>query len=273
MKNSYLATGFANVDSCDDAAIFVSCLNFLASLPYFQWYKAETYRHLNLQPGLSVLDVGCGLGDDACRISELVSPGGQVTGVDASLSMVTQAQNRTQQLSEKLTFEVADARRLQFQTGCFDRCRIDRVLQHIADPETAIKELYRVLKPGGLAVGYDNDWGSFSLSSEDLPITRKVQDRWCYSFTNPWIGRHLSVFFRRAGFEDIAIYPSVSLISDFETADKVYNIRKTIERLLSLSQITPKEADKWIDELSRQTSDGTFRAALTAYLIVGRKPE
>lgn len=270
MKNDYLASGFADVDKGDDG-VFSACLELLDSLPYFQWYKAETYRLLDLKPGLSVLDAGCGLGDDCSRICERVSPDGRVVGVDSSRSMVARARERWGERHGELTFDVADARKLRFPTGSFDRCRIDRTLQHVADPQAAVDELHRTLKPGGLALAYDNDWGTFSISSENVPITRKVQDQWCYSFTNPWIGRHLGGVFKRAGFENVSVHPWLSVLSDFDTADKVYDIGKTLERLVSASRLARREADQWIDELRRQTLEGVFQATLTAHIVVGRK--
>lgn len=270
MENDYLATGFADVDRGDEGT-FSGCLQLLDSLPYFQWYKAETYRYLDLKPGLSVLDAGCGLGDDCSRICVRVSPHGRVTGVDASAVMVNAACHRWAGQHENLTFEIGDARRLPFPAASFDRARIDRSLQHIVDPEAAVRELHRVLKPGGLAVAYDNDWGTFSVSSENIQITRKVQDEWCYSFTNPWIGRHLALLFRKAGFENISVHPSVSVISDFETADRVYDLRKTLERLISTAQLSREEADEWVNELRQQTTNCTFQVSLTAYIVVGWK--
>jgi ubiquinone/menaquinone biosynthesis C-methylase UbiE len=270
MKDDYLASGFARVDDSGNVGAFTQCLSLLDSLPYFRWYKAETYHHLRLAPGLSVLDVGCGLGDDASRMSQLIAPGGRVVGVDSSVAMITEARQRFGD-GENLAFEVGDAQQLPFDAGSFDRVRIDRTLQHIIEPEAAVRELYRVLKPEGLAVAYDNDWGSFSISSENVSITRQIQDEWCYSITNPWIGRHLNLFFGRAGFSDIAVHASVSQIIDFLTADKVYPLKKTVERLLESKRLARKDADKWLAEMDCQTKSAAFRAALTAYLVVGRK--
>lgn len=272
MKDDYLASGFARVDDSGNVDAFIACLSLLDSLPYFRWYKAETYRHLSLEPGLTVLDVGCGLGDDACRMYELIAPNGRIFGVDYSAAMIAEARRRAHH-NKNLSFEVGNAKQLPFEAGTFDRVRIDRTLQHIAEPEIAVTELWRVLKPGGLAVAYDNDWGSFSISSEKLDITRQIQDEWCYSFTNPWIGRHLNLFFLKAGFVDVAVQASVSQVLDFDTADRVYPLKRTVARLVQSAKLSRDDADEWVAELEHQTSAGAFRAALTAYFVVGRKQQ
>ena len=90
--------------------------------------------------------------------------------------------------------------------------------------------------------------------------------------TNPWIGRHLPLFFIRTGFVDVSVHPSVSLMTDFETADQTYNIRKTVDRLVAASELTEEAGREWIAELVDQTREGSFQCALTAYLVRGKCP-
>jgi len=271
MKDEYLASGFADVDRSGDARFYSSCLSLLDSLPYFKWYKQESYKRLRLSPGLSVLDLGCGIGDDAFRIAARIAPGGRVVGVDASAGLIAQALARQCSLAGAVSFALADARRLPFPDQTFDRVRIDRTLQHIAGPQKVVDEMFRVLKPGGLAVAYDNDWGSYSLSSTDPTMTRLVEDEWRYSLTNPWIGRHLRLFFLRSGFTAVTVMPSVSVISDFDTADRVYDITRTVDRLAASSKVSEEARDSWLAGLREQSAEGGFQCALTAYLACGSK--
>jgi hypothetical protein len=63
----------------------------------------------------------------------------------------------------------------------------------------------------------------------------------------------------------------VSVISDFDTADKIYNLTQTAERAVAAKQISEIEASAWLVELRAATQCGFFAAALTAYIVVGRK--
>jgi hypothetical protein len=99
-----------------------------------------------------------------------------------------------------------------------------------------------------------------------------LEDAWCDSFANGWIGRELRGFFSEAGLLNVTIYPSVSLISDFETADKVYNLRQTVQRAITAGEISQAAGDAWLNELQARARCGCFAAALTAYTAVGRKP-
>lgn len=88
---------------------------------------------LGANPGRRILEVDCGLGDDAAALAKRVAPGGSVVAIDGSQAMVDAARERHGDLAG-LSFDVADAARLPCSDASFDACRIDRVLQHIDDP-------------------------------------------------------------------------------------------------------------------------------------------
>ena len=270
MSDEYLATGFADVDGAENTDAYSGCLSLLASLPYFKEYKRRTYELLELAPGECVLDAGCGLGDDVFRMAELV-PSGLVVGVDSSTRLIEQAKSDERSATLAVEFQVGDLRQLPFDDGTFTRCRIDRVLQHVPEPHVAISELVRVLKPRGILLAYDNDWGTFSITSQDKRVTRLLENAWCDSFANSWIGRELRRYFTEAALADLRIYPSVSLLSDFDTADKVYNLTQTVNRAIAARHISESEASDWLDELRGRARSGSFAAAVTAYTVVGRK--
>jgi ubiquinone/menaquinone biosynthesis C-methylase UbiE len=271
MRDEYLAKGFADVDNAENTDSYSECLSLLDSLPYFKEYKRKTYELLELGPLERVLDAGCGIGDDVFRMAELLVPGGFVVGVDSSTKLIEKARSDERNAAQPVEFFAGDLRQLPFSDQTFTRCRIDRVLQHVSEPQGAISELVRVLKPGGILLAYDNDWGTFSITSQNKRGTRLLENAWCDSFANGWIGRQLPRYFSEVGLVDITIHPSVSLISDFETADKVYNLTQTAQRAITARQISEIEASTWLTELRSRARSGSFAVALTAYTVVGRK--
>jgi len=269
--DEYLSTGFADVDHADDSDAYCSCLALIDSLPYFKDCKRAGYDLLRLGPGMTVLDAGCGLGDDAFRIANLVMPGGMVAALDSSAVMIGKA--RLSDLAARLPveFQAADVRALPFADGSFSRCRIDRVLQHVPRPEEAVSELARVLEPGGLLLAYDNDWGTFTVASQDRATTRALETFWCDSFTNGWIGRDLGELLLCCGLTGVEIYPSTCIIRDFDTADRVYNLRETVRRAAEKGIISPDRGRLWLEELLDRWVSGSFLAAHTAYTVVAGK--
>jgi len=222
---------------------------------------------------MTVLDAGCGLGDDAFRMAKLVIPGGRVVALDSSIVMIEKA--RLSGLAARLPveFQAGDVRTLPFPDCSFSRCRIDRVLQHVPRPEEAVSELMRVLEPGGLLLAYDNDWETFTVGSADRETARSLETFWRDSFTNSRIGRELAELLVSTGLSDVEIYPSTCLIKDFDTADKVYNLRETARRAAAEGIVSSDRARLWLEELLDRMVRGSFLAAHTAYTVVAGKKQ
>src|SRR5947209_7552047 len=91
------------------------------------------------------------------QIAALVAPQGKVIGVDYSAEMIDEARARIADTQLPVEFVRGDAVALDFADASFDRCRCDRVLIHVTDPGTAVREMARVTRPGGLVVVSDID--------------------------------------------------------------------------------------------------------------------
>jgi SAM-dependent methyltransferase len=270
VTDEYLATGFRDVDGRGDPAAYRDCLRFIGSLPYYREVKGRSYDLLRLAPGLAVLDVGSGVGDDAFRMARRVMPGGLVVGIDASERMVEEARSRAPE-GFNVRFEKADARTLPFDNATFDRVRIDRTLQHIPRPEAVLGEMVRVLKPGGLLLAYDNDWETFSIMGADGDATKIIENLWRNSFANPRMGRDLEGCVAVQGLADIECYQSVSVITDFATTDKIYNLTESARRAVDTMLLTPERADRWLQGLRSSSLSGEFRCTLTACTVVAKR--
>ncbi|PKN18202.1 MAG: class I SAM-dependent methyltransferase [Deltaproteobacteria bacterium HGW-Deltaproteobacteria-6] len=271
MSKEYLSTGFTDVDHAKDKHAYFDCLTLLDSLPYYKEYKTKSYDLLDLRPGMTVLEAGCGLGDDAFRMAERINPGGKVVGLDTSNAMLEKARSRALMTQLPVEFLLGDVKALPFPDNSFARCRIDRVLQHIPQPQDAVAELIRVLEPNGLLLAYDNDWETFSITSTDHEIARTIEHLWRDSFANTAIGRHLRGYFISGGVSNVSIHPGTSVITDFTTADKVYNLKETVHKAVEDGYISISQGRAWIEELMDRTRQGSFVATLTAYTVVGRK--
>jgi len=99
--------------------------------------------------GLRVLEIGCGVGTDGLQFARA---GATYTGVDLTEAAVDLARKNFESAGMPGQFRVSDAERLDFTDESFDIVYSHGVLHHTPDIEAAVREIHRVLKPGGQAI-------------------------------------------------------------------------------------------------------------------------
>src|SRR5439155_10935275 len=130
-----------------------------------RWRTAENsaaYLVPYLTPGMSLLDVGCGPGTITADLAARVAPG-RVTAVELTDGALDLA--RAEIASRRLAnvdFAVSDVHALDFPDATFDVVHAHQVLQHVADPVAALRELRRVCAPGGIVAARDSDYAAFT---------------------------------------------------------------------------------------------------------------
>lgn len=263
---SYLASGFRDVDESPEVRKFVSCLEFMDGLASFQSYKEEIVRRTGLDAGMSGLDVGCGVGFDVARMAALVGQEGRAVGVDPSVSLIEAATGNPFTSGANVAFVKGVGENLEFPAETFDVARVDRTLQHVADPERVIGEMHRVLRPGGRIACAEPDWGTFVVTSGDRATTRRVAETWCDGFRNGWIGRDLAPMLRRAGFTGVELTGHLLIADGFAAIDKVFDVVMTVNRLAGGA--TAESSHHWLTEL-RERPDAM--ASVTLFLATGVK--
>src|SRR4051812_24005498 len=100
--------------------------------------------------GMRVLDIACGTGEPAISIATLLNGTGEVIAADISPEPLRIGEARAQQRGlTNIRFQVADAHRLPFEDQQFDRVTSRLGVMFFADLSKALREIHRVLKPGG----------------------------------------------------------------------------------------------------------------------------
>jgi len=154
-----------------------------------------------LTPGQELLDVGCGPGTITADFAKRLSPG-RVLGLDTSADAV----NAARRDHPGVDFAAGDVYALEFDDASWDIVHAHQVLQHLADPGAALKEMLRVVRPGGIVAVRDSDYASFTWYPNDDRLVRWLALYHEIARANggePDAGRRLLSWAQQAGFSRI----------------------------------------------------------------------
>lgn len=123
--------------------------------------NSAAYLLPELREGMRVLDVGCGPGSITLDLAPRAGSAGQVIGIEVVEEPLEAARAAAAARGDTRTdFRLGDVYALDFADGEFDVVHAHQVLQHLADPVAALREMRRVTKPGGLVAVRDVDYGT-----------------------------------------------------------------------------------------------------------------
>ena len=263
---------FARVDASGvPARAFVDYLDAVAAVEGAKAYKRRSYELLRVRSGDRVIDVGCGVGDDARAIAERVGDHGRVVGIDLSENLVAEARTRSGSVRQ-VEFVAGDVHALRLSAASVDAARIDRTLQHVEDPQRAMDELVRVVRSGGRVVACEPDWDTLTIDSDDVEITRAVMRTIADDIRNPWIGRRLFAMFRARGLVELSVEGFIGVAFDYEFADAILGLGPGAAATREKGVITSDEAQRWLADLRARSAAATFFGSLSVFVVAGTKP-
>lgn len=166
-----------------------------------------------LEPGRSLLDVGCGPGTITVDLGRRLSPG-TVLGIDPASGVIDEARSQPD-IPANVRFEVADLHQVESQLGLgagrFDIVHAHQVLQHLSDPVGALRAMRRLCAPGGVVAVRDAEYASMLHYPADPELGRWLEAYHRVSRANggePDAGRRLLHWAHQAGFNEVS--PSAS---------------------------------------------------------------
>jgi SAM-dependent methyltransferase len=190
-----------------------------------RWRTARNsagYLLPQLRAGDRVLDIGCGPGTITADLAALVAPG-RVTALEITDTALGLA--RAEVASRGLTtvdFAIGDVHALEFADGSFDVVHAHQVLQHVGDPVTALREMRRVCRRGGIIAVRDSDYAGFTWFPQlpELAAWLALYQRVARgNGGEPDAGRRLLSWAHAAGLTDVTATASVWCFADARDRD------------------------------------------------------
>ena len=149
--------------------------------------------------GETILDIGCGNARDMIRILEA---GARIVGIDLSEGMIDQARRELQAAGHRdVRLDVGDATQMPFPDASFDKVLCSEVIEHIPDADAAVREIRRVLKPGGMLVISTPNRTSWYGFDRYILWARVLRRRWNHPFDNWRTMSELTSMLTRQGLE------------------------------------------------------------------------
>jgi demethylmenaquinone methyltransferase / 2-methoxy-6-polyprenyl-1,4-benzoquinol methylase len=136
----------------DRIASHYDAMNSVMTAGLHHRWRERTADRAGLHAGDTALDVCCGTGDLALELARRVGPEGSVVGCDFSEPMLDLAREKAAERGAPVRFEWADALELPYDSGRFDAATVGFGVRNLADLGRGLREMARVLRPGGRLV-------------------------------------------------------------------------------------------------------------------------
>jgi ubiquinone/menaquinone biosynthesis C-methylase UbiE len=260
------------VDGTDDPGFFVGFLDAsrVRALEFARKNPKIAFAHLALEPGMSVLDCGCGTGDMLAIIARQIAPG-EACGGDLSNTMLQEARQRSALAgATNLRFQPMDAQSLPFPDLRFDRVLATQLLVHVPDPRLALHEMCRVTTRHGLVAVADMDWDSLLVGCSDKELGRRFTRLFSDGVRNGLVVREYAGWLRAEGFANIQIIPQ-PMVFDSWTFVRDWILEPSLPHFVANGAMSDTEARALVDDLADRNADGHFFAASTMYTVMGQR--
>jgi SAM-dependent methyltransferase len=237
----------------------------------------------------TVLDVGCGVGHWGRILANVLPPTATITGIDNEPQWIEQARAKA---NSSFSYQIGDALQIPFADNSFDLVTCQTVLIHIGTPIEAIREMQRVVKPGGLIAVAEPNNRIGTLIANSLTESNEIDDTMRFArfqlicergkrnlgLGDNSVGDMTPGLFAEAGLNDIEVYLSdktSSLFPPYEGREQqtlLHHFRQMTENGISISDrrqsqryfIAGGGAESEFDPLWNKVmnNDGSFEAAI-----------
>jgi arsenite methyltransferase len=234
--------------------------------------RRRTLEIMALQPGQTALDIGCGPGYLTLDMARQVGARGRVIAVDTSQPMLDIARARCAGV-DPIEFHLADAAALPCPDASIDVAAAVQVYLFARDLDVVVRDLARVLRPGGRAVVIDTDWDSVVWHSSDRHRMERLLEIWMQRYANARTARLLPGTLRRAGLE-IEHADAIPLV-ELDPGEISYSgsqVTELARYVVSKGGVPAAEANAWEDDLRSLAKRGEYFFSLNRYVFVASKP-
>jgi SAM-dependent methyltransferase len=266
---------FARVTELDGATVsrLIDRLEFRGRDPFFVQMRDAYLDRMALDPGATVLEVGCGTGVVVRALVQRAGFSGTVIGIDPSPVFIDAARKLAAEegLADRIQLEVGDGHALTFPDAHFDAVLAHTVISHVTDPRALLGECARVVRPGGQVAVFDGDYASWTFAHPDHDLARAMEEAVIGAVVNnPRVLRDMPRMLSEAGLERTEtladVYADIGAGGFFGPAIEAYG-----PLAVSAGLATAEAMDGWLEDQRQAREQGQFFAACNYYTYLARR--
>jgi SAM-dependent methyltransferase len=280
-SGEFLPLFHAAAEDDKSVAQMVALLDYQDALPSARRLHDWAIETAGVQPGENVVDLGSGTGTMSLHLASLVVPlasaglpTGQVIGVEPNPHLRAVAVSRARAAGvSNVSFVEGFAGVLPFDDSTIAFVWCERVLQHLADPQSAINDIARVLRPGGRAILLDSDYGTRIVSDLDPDLAAAFSRASLGPIANPYAARNIPAQIHAAGLELEPDVGSSAFVFSSEMLLRTQVLSRDADDAVESGGLTRQVADAAVRAVHDAAERGLAFAAITVFGFVARKSE
>ena len=238
--------------------------------PQMQRFCADYLGRVG-RTGGAVVEIGCGNGVSSGEILRHLKPECFI-GIDPAEGLLRHAK-KTFADNDAVSFAVADAYETDLENACCDVVVAHTIYSHLAEPERALSEAFRILRPGGTLAIFDGDYAANTVALRaDDPLQEAMQFAEKYLIHAPYIMRSLPALAKNAGF----VQPDMGAHGFVQSkpADYILSLMsRGLQAACNVKDLSQERADTLLREAHKRIEEDRFYGAILFVSLILRKPE
>ncbi len=213
-----------------------------------------------------VVDLGCGTGMDAVNLAGMLTENVRVVGIDHDPRLIEQAKIAAGS-RKNIDFVQGEVYQLDFEENAVSGIRMERVIQHLSQPQTMFQEVYRVLRTDHPLVIVETIWNSLNFYTGHVETEQKIRSYLTnQKVNNGWAGNKLTGDLTGNGFREVRLETFCMVVTSKEEADRYLFLDKILLEMVDKGVLTDEETTEFSRTLERADEKGYFVSSMNLIL-------